>query len=304
MCVAAKRNCNPKLKEITMKQTFLLFPLLISILCTFENQANNCTKHVEIIAPLPFGELLDKITILVIKREKINDTQKRVNIDKEYELLIKIYTEQLPHTTELHNLIEELFDVNKVLWDLEDLTRAKEHNNDFDEEFKQLVMSIIDHNDKRFKIKRALNILLSSPLVEEKSYENMLGTDITPNESVKTSKKASIICIPISLADLLDRISILEIKQANITNPEKLTHVKHEYETLTTIYNNALESSDILDQPYLELLAANKKMWDIQDCIRNKIHKNELDQEFTEIGRSVYYANDERVKVKKNINTL
>jgi len=265
------------------------------------------TKQVEIVAPLALGEFFDKITILVIKRENINDPQKRINIDKEYKLLTKIYVEKIAHSEELQDLIENLTEVNKALWRLEDLTRDKERNKEFDDEFKQWVKEILQNNDTRFKIKRAINMTLDSPLIEEKSYEETLAQEIETDVKIPTHATSSnipLISIPISLADLVDRITILQIKLERIEDPEKRVNIRNEYETLSAIFNQAIESSAELDNLYAQLLEANKRAWDIHDLIRKKALADELDEDFVELGRGVYHANDARVRAKQAINKL
>ncbi len=265
-------------------------------------------KQVEIVAPLALGEFFDKITILVIKRENIHDPQKRVNIDKEYKLLTKIYVEKIAPSQELQDLIENLTEVNRALWMLEDLTREKERKKEFDDDFKKYVKKILQNNDTRFKIKRAINMKLNSSFIEEKSYKETLAqkikTDVKGPTRSAQSGSIPLISIPISLADLVDRITILQIKLERIEGPEKQVNIRHEYETLSDIFKQAIEPSAELDNLYAELLEANKRAWDIHDLIRKKALIDELGEEFVELGRAVYHVNDKRVSVKNSINNL
>jgi len=265
-------------------------------------------KSVVITAPLALGEFFDKLTILMIKRERISDPAKLKNVNTEFELLNALYENEIPHSPTLSLLIDKLMEVNSALWDLEDATREKERVKTFDMEFRQMAQRILENNDTRFTIKRAINEYLNSPLVEEKSYKKNLARSLNMGAEAETitvsHHSIPLITIPISLADLLDRISILEIKLNEIKNPEKLAHVHNEYETLMALYKTALTPTEELNKLYKQLLDANKKMWDIQDGIRPKVLAGELDDQFVEYARGVYYSNDARCRVKREINML
>ena len=290
-----------------MKAHMLVVATSLIILNTHTEQSNqNLTqKNIEITAPIAMGEFFDKLTILMIKRENIHDQEKRKNIDTEWKMLNTIYKNTIPQSPELENLIDQLLVVNKSLWVLEDATRDKEAHKVWDDEFTQQAQSILENNDTRFTIKRAINELLGSPLVEEKSYKKNLARTITNN--IKHTEQAIVIeCVnvPLSLADLLDRISILEIKLKHINDPKKHAHILHEYNTLMEIYKNAVEETVELKKLYQELLEFNQKMWDIQDRLRIKVLHNELDEEFTKLARNVYFTNDGRCAVKRTINLM
>jgi hypothetical protein len=118
------------------------------------------------------GELLDKISILEIKLDKIKDKDKLVNIQKEFnELnplcneLFKIYGGEL----QVHYLA--LAKINGQLWDIEDWVRDCEHEKRFDKEFVELARSVYITNDKRSEVKKIINIVTNSGLIEEKSYK-------------------------------------------------------------------------------------------------------------------------------------
>lgn len=117
------------------------------------------------------GELIDRITILEIKLEKICDEAKLVNIRHEYELSIGALRKEIAQTAELDRLTVELKAVNAELWRIEDDIRAQERANTFGEIFVALARSVYRTNDRRAAIKRKSNDLFESKIVEEKSYE-------------------------------------------------------------------------------------------------------------------------------------
>ena len=106
---------------------------------------------------------------------------------------------------------------------------------------------------------------------------------------------------PISLGELVDKISILIIKQKNITDETKLDHVKKELNFLQKTLMNYVQQEEINN--YLEnLININSKLWNIEDDIRECERKKLFDQTFIDLARSVYFTNDERAKVKNDIN--
>ena len=106
---------------------------------------------------------------------------------------------------------------------------------------------------------------------------------------------------PISLGELVDKISILIIKQKNITDETKLDHVKKELDFLQKTLMNYVQQEEIND--YLEnLININSKLWNIEDDIRECERKKLFDQTFIDLARSVYFTNDERARVKNDIN--
>ena len=106
---------------------------------------------------------------------------------------------------------------------------------------------------------------------------------------------------PISLGELVDKISILIIKQKNITDETKLDHVKKELDFLQKTLMNYVQQEEINN--YLEnLININSKLWNIEDDIRECERKKSFDQTFIDLARSVYFTNDERAKVKNDIN--
>lgn len=116
------------------------------------------------------GELLDKITILQIKSERISDVAKLKNIRHELDILAAIWSESGSESAEILSSVAELKQINEKLWDIEDDIRLKESEGAFDQEFIELARSVYFTNDQRAKVKRDINQLLGSELVEEKSY--------------------------------------------------------------------------------------------------------------------------------------
>ena len=106
---------------------------------------------------------------------------------------------------------------------------------------------------------------------------------------------------PISLGELVDKISILIIKKKNITDETKLDHVKKELDFLQKTLMNYVQQEEINN--YLEnLININSKLWNIEDDIRECERKKLFDQSFIDLARSVYFTNDERAKIKNDIN--
>lgn len=119
------------------------------------------------IAP---GELIDKITILRIKSERISDEAKLKNVRTELAILNETLTKDVPASDELTRLDGELQKVNEELWEIEDDIRDCERNGDFGEDFIRLARAVYVTNDKRAALKKEINLLLGSNIVEEKSY--------------------------------------------------------------------------------------------------------------------------------------
>jgi hypothetical protein len=114
----------------------------------------------------------------------------------------------------------------------------------------------------------------------------------------------SLIQVPVSYGELIDKITILEIKSRQITDPAKLANVRHELDLLNATWaGDALSQIDI-SAPRAQLLAVNETLWDIEDRIRLKEKAQAFDQEFIELARAVYFRNDERAAFKRQINLL
>jgi hypothetical protein len=124
-----------------------------------------------IMAPISAGELVDKITILRVKAERIGDPAKEANVRKELAMLEAIAADALPASAEIERLTDELAAVNGALWDIEDGKRDCERRQDFGDRFVQLARSVYIENDRRAAIKRAINEAAGSDIIEEKSYK-------------------------------------------------------------------------------------------------------------------------------------
>ena len=110
-----------------------------------------------------------------------------------------------------------------------------------------------------------------------------------------------IISTPVSLGELVDKISILHIKNINIKDEEKLKLIREELELLNQTLNKHIKNNDI--QSYLDsLIEINSKLWVIEDDIRDCERKKKFDQTFIDLARSVYFINDKRSEVKLEIN--
>ena len=120
--------------------------------------------------PVSWGELIDKITILEIKSERIRNPEKLVNIHHELQELAKTRDENVTITAELALLIAELKHINEKLWVVEDDIRECERQKDFGATFIELARAVYYTNDERARVKREINDALGSTLVEEKSY--------------------------------------------------------------------------------------------------------------------------------------
>ncbi len=116
------------------------------------------------------GELIDKITILEIKAERIDEPAKLANVRIELEAITATRDKSVPQSIELDELSDELKKINIKLWEIEDDIRNCERNKDFGPEFVRLARSVYVTNDIRASLKRDINKLLGSRLIEEKSY--------------------------------------------------------------------------------------------------------------------------------------
>ena len=124
----------------------------------------------QISVPVSPGELVDKITILEIKAERITDEEKLQNVKTELELLVQVWETVSLDTEAILPLKETLKGINQTLWDIEDQIRIKESKQEFDQEFIDLARSVYVQNDQRAAAKKQINVLLGSKIKEEKSY--------------------------------------------------------------------------------------------------------------------------------------
>tara|TARA_B100000965_G_scaffold405275_1_gene438669 strand:+ start:490 stop:885 length:396 start_codon:yes stop_codon:yes gene_type:complete len=124
----------------------------------------------KILAEISAGELIDKITILEIKKSKIKDADKQVEINKELSSLKETFDKSLDQNNELTKLIDELKGINLKLWDIEDQKRKAEKSKNFGKDFIQLSRNVYKFNDERAKVKLQINEMLGSRVKEVKSY--------------------------------------------------------------------------------------------------------------------------------------
>jgi hypothetical protein len=109
--------------------------------------------------------------------------------------------------------------------------------------------------------------------------------------------------VPISPGELVDKITILEIKSARMTDATKLQNVRTELALLQDTWRTSAYASHDISSQWAALRAINEKLWDIEDDIRDKERARKFDPEFIELARAVYITNDERAAVKRDINT-
>ena len=128
-------------------------------------------KMDKILAEISAGELIDKITILEIKKEKISNKEKLVEVNKELSSLNETFKKSINDESKIINFKNDLKKINLKLWDIEDGKRSAEKNNKFDEKFIELARNVYKFNDERAKIKLAINNALGSNIKEVKSYE-------------------------------------------------------------------------------------------------------------------------------------
>ena len=128
-------------------------------------------KMDKILAEISAGELIDKITILEIKKEKISNKEKLVEVNKELISLNETLKKSINNESKIVSFKNDLKNINLKLWDIEDGKRSAEKNNQFDEKFIELARSVYKFNDERAKIKLAINNALGSNIKEVKSYE-------------------------------------------------------------------------------------------------------------------------------------
>ena len=112
----------------------------------------------------------------------------------------------------------------------------------------------------------------------------------------------SLIQTPVSYGELIDKITILEIKSRQITDPAKLANVRNELDLLNATWANDTASKTDISRERADLLKVNETLWDIEDRIRLKERAQAFDQEFIELARAVYFRNDERAAFKREIN--
>lgn len=123
-------------------------------------------------------------------------------------------------------------------------------------------------------------------------------------EPYSIAPQSTYVTTEVAIGELVDKITILEIKAARITDPEKLSNIHRELESLQQTYYATATQSKQLDKLAAELKATNEALWDIEDAIRDKEMRKEFDSEFIALARNIYYTNDKRFQVKRAINEL
>ena len=126
----------------------------------------------EILIPISPGELLDKITILQIKSERISDATKVANVRTELGMLEQVWSDTVEDDEQIRALSSELKSINEALWEIEDDVRDEERNKRFGDRFIELARAVYVTNDERANAKKKVNLYLNSSIVEEKSYQD------------------------------------------------------------------------------------------------------------------------------------
>ena len=126
----------------------------------------------EIQVPISPGELLDKITILQIKSERISDPDKVANVRVELDMLSQVWADAVDADDTITALTAELKSINEALWEIEDDIRDEERNKRFGDRFIELARAVYVTNDQRADAKKKVNLHLNSTIVEEKSYQD------------------------------------------------------------------------------------------------------------------------------------
>ena len=129
-------------------------------------------KFKKILSEISPGELLDKISILEIKIEKVKDKNSLEEIKKEYKILKEIQTSSIEMTGKIKDLFQSVKNVNIKLWNIEDKLRICEKNKDFDKNFIELARGVYFANDERAELKSKINKILKSNIREIKQYDN------------------------------------------------------------------------------------------------------------------------------------
>ena len=109
--------------------------------------------------------------------------------------------------------------------------------------------------------------------------------------------------VPVSVGELIDKLSILQVKKKNVSNPEKLAYINKEFELLYNLSAEYLNDMEI-ENLYHELVSTNSKLWDIEDKLRVLEQSSKFEGEFIDLARKVYFTNDRRFELKNEINSL
>ena len=146
------------------KYAYIYYPIIVK-------KINMNTKLDKILTEISAGELIDKITILEIKKEKITNKDKLVEIEKELSSLNATMKKFIPNNTEISEFKNNLKETNLKLWNIENRTRLSERNKDFGPKFVELARGVYKYNDERAKIKLTINNSLGSNIKEVKHHE-------------------------------------------------------------------------------------------------------------------------------------
>ena len=111
------------------------------------------------------------------------------------------------------------------------------------------------------------------------------------------------VSVPVSVGEIIDKLSILQVKRKKISNPEKLSYVNKEFELLYNLSTDFLNNMEI-ENLYHELVETNSALWDIEDKLRVAEKDQKFDDEFVSLARKVYFTNDERFRLKNEINLI
>jgi hypothetical protein len=126
------------------------------------------------------------------------------------------------------------------------------------------------------------------------------------NENLKILKKSKLnkmISVPVSVGELIDKLSILQVKKTKISDPEKLSYVKKEFELLYNLSAEYLNDMEV-ENLFHMLVTTNTNLWEIEDKLRVLEQSNKFEEEFIDLARKVYFTNDERFEYKNQINSL
>jgi len=128
----------------------------------------------QILIPISPGELLDKITILEIKSERIESAEKKANVNRELAMLNTVWADAVTEDDEIKAMRSEMKSINETLWVIEDDVRDEERDKRFEARFIELARSVYVTNDQRADVKKRINLYLKSDIVEEKSYQDYI----------------------------------------------------------------------------------------------------------------------------------
>lgn len=146
--------------------------MLSILLCALQSNCQTVT------AEISYGELIDKITILTIKSQRITDEEKLHNVHIELASLQETCSDFIGNREDIIHLQKLLQKINEDLWEIEDAIRVKERNKEFDDEFISIARSVYVTNDKRCAIKKQIDAILGSHITEEKSYEKLTCDEV------------------------------------------------------------------------------------------------------------------------------